>query len=58
MGNFNMETCLTCRSSQRKGTPCRCPHTDDGPTNDRTPEILNFILSLMRIQQDKKVCGK
>ena len=33
-----METCPKCNATRRKGTPCKCPYTDDGPTNDQTPK--------------------
>jgi len=30
-----MTTCPQCKSTQKEGTPCRCPFDDDGPLNDR-----------------------
>ena len=33
-----METCPECKATRQKGTPCKCPYTDDGPSNDQTPK--------------------
>ncbi len=44
-----LETCDTCGSTQRRGTPCRCPFDDDGPTNDRTRYATDGVANVNRV---------